>query len=74
MSYCAVRHGDLGKDDLQCLSKASEPMHTTAVHRAVERELGQPVDFRTIKACLSEEAHKPEPRLQRIAHGEYRLA
>ena len=68
------RIGDIARAVRNVLAKAREPMHTNAIHRAVERELGKAVNYRTVKACLSEEARKPKPLFERIARGEYRLA
>jgi hypothetical protein len=49
-------------------------MHVSDIHRAVERLLGHPVNYRSIKACLSDGARKQGPRFVRLAYGEYRLA
>jgi len=48
-------------------------MHVSEIHRAVERLLGCSVNYRSIKACLSEGARKKKPRFERTAYGEYRL-
>jgi hypothetical protein len=58
----------------EVLSQAGEPMHTTAIHKAVERLLGRSVNYRTIKACLSSDTQKLNSRFQRVAYGEYKLA
>lgn len=48
-------------------------MHTTAIHRAVEHQLGRSVNYRTVKACLSNETKAKRPRFERVAYGEYRF-
>jgi hypothetical protein len=68
------RIGDVPKAIREVLSQAGEPKHTTDIHRAVERQLGRPVSYRTVKACLSSETLKDLPRFERISRGEYRLA
>ena len=67
------RIGAVAKAVVRSLSRSDEPMHTIAILRAVERDLGQPVSYRTVKAFLSEGARKSTPRFERVAHGEYRL-
>jgi hypothetical protein len=49
-------------------------MHVSEIHRSVERVLGRSVNYRSIKACLSEGARKKNPRFERTAYGEYQLA
>jgi len=68
------RIGDVPKAIYKVLSRADEPMHTTAIHRAVEHQLGRSVSYRTVKACLSSETQKKRPRFERVAYGEYRPA
>jgi len=49
-------------------------MHTTAVHQAVEREFGLDVNYRSIKACLSEGVRMKPARFERVSYGCYRNA
>ncbi|MGA7966743.1 MAG: hypothetical protein WCB49_12830 [Gammaproteobacteria bacterium] len=59
---------------VQVLIEASEPLHVAEIHRAVERQLGREVNYRSVKGCLSEGAARRPPRFERINYGEYRLA
>jgi hypothetical protein len=68
------RTGETSEAILKVLSIASNPMRTTEIHRAVERQLGRTVKYRSVKAWLSKETLKTRPRVERIAYGEYRLA
>lgn len=48
-------------------------MHVTAIHRAVERSLNHPVNYRTVKAQLSAGASRSKPIYERTSYGCYRL-
>jgi hypothetical protein len=67
------RIGAVPKAIAEVLSQAGERMHTSAIHRAVEHRLGRSVNYRTVKACLSNEAKAKRPRFERAAYGQYRL-
>jgi hypothetical protein len=67
------RIGDVPKAISKALEQAETPLHTTAIHRAVEQSLGRPVNYRTIKACLSADAQTKNPRFERTARGKYQL-
>lgn len=65
------RTGELPKAIATVLADASEPMHISDIRVAVERLLGRPVDYRAVKARLSEGTLLRQPRLRRIARGCY---
>jgi hypothetical protein len=73
-SRTSRRIGEVQKAISSVLGRAGEPMHTTAIHRAVEKHLDRAVSYRTIKASLSRETQAKHPRYVRIAYGEYALA
>lgn len=72
-SVAPRRMGDVSKAIVRVLSDAREPMHTSSIHRAVERHLTRPVSYRTVKACLSADTQAKSPRFERVARGEYCL-
>jgi hypothetical protein len=55
------------------LERANEPLHTTEIHRAVERHLDRDINYRSVKTALSDGTRQPKPRFVRVAYGEYRL-
>jgi hypothetical protein len=73
-SLAPKRTGDIPRAICKVLSRKGEPMRTTAIHKAVEKQLGRAVSYHTIKACLSREAQKESPRFERVACGEYQVA
>lgn len=68
------RIGEIPKAILKVLETAHEPLHTTEIHRGVERLLGRPINYRSVKSCLSDGVRKRKPRFQRAAYGCYCLA
>jgi hypothetical protein len=67
------RIGAIARTILAVLSEVATPMHVADIHRAVERQLGRPVNPRSVKSHLSHETFKAKPRLQRTAYGYYAL-
>jgi hypothetical protein len=49
------------------------PMSAKDIHRACEELLGRPVGYRSVKNCLSKNAHGLETKFIRVGYGEYRL-
>jgi hypothetical protein len=48
-------------------------MQVRAIHRACEELLEEPVNFSTVKDCLSEHSQGSHPRFVRIALGVYAI-
>lgn len=69
-----LRVGEIPKAITKVLAGAKEPMHVAAIHRAVEHQFGQAVNYRSVKSCLSDGARQAKPRFIRIAYGEYQFA
>ena len=57
----------------EALEASAEPMQAIAIHAAVERLLGEPVCWSSVKNCLSEGVRRKQSRFERLAHGRYRL-
>jgi hypothetical protein len=68
------RIGDIPKAITRILTDAGEPLHVTEIHRAVERLLDRPVNYSSVKSCLSGGVIKPNPKFRRIAYGRYEAA
>jgi hypothetical protein len=67
------RIGDIPKAIVKVLDEAKEPMHVSAIHRAVETHLGRPINPCSVKGRLSEGALRKKPRFERTSYGCYRL-
>jgi hypothetical protein len=67
------RIGEIPKAIIEVLAETAEPMHVSEIHRATERLLDRPVNYRSVKSCLSADTQKERPRFKRTAHGCYRL-
>lgn len=68
------RIGEISETVSQALSDADGPLHVAGIHRTVERLLGRPVNYRSVKSCLSEGAKRCPPRFERTAYGCYSLS
>jgi hypothetical protein len=66
-----LRIGAIGKAVVAVLAAATEPMHVSEIHCAVENQLGQSVNYRSVKSYLSAETFKAEPKFHRTAYGHY---
>jgi len=67
------RTGELPRAIAKFLADAAQPMHVSDIRDAVERLLGRPVNYRSIKGRLSEGTLLRHPRFERTARGYYRL-
>ncbi|HEX7245089.1 MAG TPA: recombinase family protein [Solirubrobacterales bacterium] len=67
------RTGELPRVIAEVLAGAAEPMHVSDIQDAVERLLGRPVNYRSVKGRLSEGTMLRRPRFERVARGYYRL-
>jgi hypothetical protein len=57
----------------QVLSQEGDPMQARDVHANVERLLGEPVRWSSVKATLAGNIEGPRPRFLRVARGRYRV-
>lgn len=67
------RSGVVKEAVIEVLASSAGPMQAIQIHAAVERLLGRPVSKDTVKSCLSDGAHGPEARFERLGRGRYRL-
>jgi hypothetical protein len=57
---------------MRVLAESVEPLRVSAIHEAVELQLGQAVARSTVKNALAREARK-DSRIVRLARGRYCL-
>lgn len=67
------RIGEISNAISEVLADAAGPLHVAEIHGAVERLLGSSVNYRSVKACLSDGATRLRPRFQRVSYGRYKL-
>jgi hypothetical protein len=68
------RIGEVSKAIVRVLADGREPLHVAEIHRTIERLLNRPVNYRSVKSCLSEGASRHQPRFERVSYGQYQLA
>lgn len=56
------------------LLKTNGTMRAKEIHRAVERELGEAVQWSSVANCLRENLNGNDPLFRKVGHGQYRLA
>jgi hypothetical protein len=58
----------------EVLKAAGEPMRARMIHAAVEKLVGEPVSWSSVKNCLASRVGGRSPRFERVGRGRYRLA
>ena len=58
---------------VQVLADRQEPMQAKEIHAAVERLLGEPVSWSSVKSALAANVAGPSPRFIRVARGRYAM-
>jgi hypothetical protein len=67
------RHGWVLEAVIRVLEQHAAPMRARDVHLAVEAQLGSPVRWPSVKACLAANVGGDSSRFVRVAYGRYAL-
>jgi hypothetical protein len=74
VAQAAHRWGRILEAVTEVLKAAGASMQAQEIHAAVEKLLGEPASWSSVRNCLASDVHGKSPRFERVGHGRYRMA
>jgi hypothetical protein len=74
VAQAAHRWGRILGAVTEVLKAAGESMQAQEIHAAVEKLLGEPASWSSVRNCLASDINGKSPRFERVGHGRYRMA